>query len=77
MSSASFSMNMLILFPLIFMQRNLFSLPSMRTFSTSPVSSRSEISWLESSTWDEKMAYSTIFSGSLRSMVAEVVFRSM
>jgi len=76
-SSASFSMNMLILFPSIFMQRTLFSLPSMRTFSTSPVSSRSEISWLESSTWDEKMAYSTIFSGSLRSMVAEVVFRSM
>ena len=77
MSSAFFSMNMLILFPSMFMQSALFSLPSMRTFLTWLNSNRSEISWLESSSWDEKMAYSTIFSGSFRSIVAEVVFRSM
>ena len=76
-SSASFSMNMLILFPSMFMHRVLFCLPSMRTFVTSPSSNWSEISWLESSSWDEKIAYSTSFSGSARSMVAEVELRIM
>ena len=76
-SSASFSMNMLILFPFMFMQSALLCLPSMRTLVKSPSSNWSEISWLESSSWDEKMAYSTIFSGSLRSIVAVVVFRIM
>lgn len=76
-SSASFSMNILILLSPIFMQSTLFFLPSMITVSISPLSNMSEITWLESNTWDEKIAYSIIFSGSLRSIMAEVVFRSM
>ena len=75
--SASFSMNMLILFPSRFMQRALFCLPSTSMLSVLPSSCSSEISWLESRTWDENRAYSTIFSGSFRSIVAEVAFRIM
>ena len=75
--SAFFSMKMLILTPSMSMHSALASLPSIRTLSTASRLNSSEISRLESSTWDENRAYSTIFSGSLRSIVAEVVLRSM
>lgn len=77
MWSAVFSMNILILFAPINRLRALSSLPWMSMCWGSPRLNSSVISRLESSACEESMAYSTIFSGSLRSMVAEVVPLSM
>jgi len=71
------SMNMAILISSLFMHSSLVSLPSMMMVAASPSSNCSVISWLDSTVWDDRIAYWTSFAGSSMSMVAVVVFRSM